>query len=193
MPYFRQGCHVLGAQRVSGGKGVPFVDLSVSLKDIQGLARHTHTWTKIWIHGPVFFPSGEAYIAVRVHLTGNEGPHSSPLTPFTITQHASWAPNMPDLLALPQGLVHTTSQVSFPPLPPHPSPSIVDALLTSLSTQIARPFLVWSWIHRVPHNFLALGYICQRACLILFPCYLMLFYVFLPFQQHCMLLKGKDV
>lgn len=92
-----------------------------------------------------------------------------------------------------QGLVHTTSQVSFPPLPPHPSPSIMDALLTSLSTQIARPFLVWSWIHRVPHNFLALGYICQRACLILFPCYLMLFYVFLPFQQHCMLLKGKDV
>lgn len=45
-PYFRpigQGCHVLRAQSLQGRKGVSFMDLSASLKDLQGLSRHTQT------------------------------------------------------------------------------------------------------------------------------------------------------
>lgn len=55
-PCFRQGCHVPRAQSLRGGKRVSFVDLSVSLKDLQGLARHIESLNEDTDPWPSFPP-----------------------------------------------------------------------------------------------------------------------------------------
>ena len=169
------------------------MDLHVSLKDFQGLADTLKALMRKWILGPVFFPRA-VHTALGVHLTDKKGPH------FSQAPHSPSPsePPEPQICQSPPCTLRTSSPHVMG-LPPTSTPSA-----QSLHLRCSPHFCLYSSIFLFPsvrpsppglplHSFLALGCFRQRACLIIFPCYLMTFHVVLPFQQHCMLLEGKDV
>lgn len=163
------------------------MDLRVFLNDLQGLARHTQSLKEDEILGPAFFPRA-ACVAVEVHLTDCQGAQSSSLTPLTITQHASWVPKMQTSSLCPEGLYTSCCRTHSYLCPPTPVPSswmLLSSLLqfshcASVSPSPltpANPSVVIPTLAPPPPRASDSWFCCQRACLIIFPSYLMALYV----------------